>query len=326
MSHAMDDHEMVLRNVLRAAAEQLEPAVDGLERIKAQLGPPLPVPLAWVCAMWTRLCLRAPDGLWTVTDRIAREFRVASERFMPAAGSRGSGRRHDRLSWLRPAAAMSIVVFIVTAVVYMAIEVPQVISPGSFNTNQAPGGHPSSQGSGNGSRNTQTEPGVGPFGSKGSGKSGGAHPPACSATPRATKLPTITPSASPSASTSPSQTSSPTPTPTSASPTPTSPSPSGTSSSPASGTGTGGTSGASSSPSAGAAASTAPGAAPPAGGTVMKTSARSDSVAHPMATPCASPGPSKKTKPPTISLGAVSLLPPALTSLPAGSERFAARL
>lgn len=225
MSQGAYDHEAALRSALRAAAEQIEPSAEGYELIQASLVRPQPGLIASLGALWTRLSLRVPDWVWLALDRVAHEYRLMIDRFKPVPGSHEASRARSRLAgWLRPAAAMCIVVFIVTAVVYMAVEVPQAIAPSSSTTQQhnGPGG---TQGKGVGGK-TETTPGSGQV-TPGSSPSPGA---SSSCTPKKTPQPVITtPSGtpSPSASVSPSPTSSPSP---SASTSP-SPNPSSTTSS-----------------------------------------------------------------------------------------------
>ncbi len=215
------DHE-AFRRALHAAAEQVEPADDGLDRIQARVRHrrPMPWPLAWVDVALTRLSLRIPDGVWSVWDKVALQLRAALERFLPAPARAMSGRL--RLGWVRPVAAMSVAIFIVAAVVSMAIEVPQYVSP------QAATGPPGPPGSGStrtGSGSTGPGQSQASSGSRSSASgshqtSGAPNHPSC-----ATKTPTINPapssttsSGSPSQSTSPSPTS---PTSPSQSPSPT---------------------------------------------------------------------------------------------------------
>jgi len=108
MSRAVFDHEAALRYALHAAADQVQPREDGLERIQARLRGPRLLPVAWLEVAWTRLSLRLPEGfhLRPAADRVRQELRVAWDRFGPQA------ERGVRLGWLRPVAAMSVAVFI----------------------------------------------------------------------------------------------------------------------------------------------------------------------------------------------------------------------
>jgi hypothetical protein len=211
--------EAALRRALRAAAEQVDPGDDGLDRIRARVSHrrPMPLPIAWVDIALTKLSLRVPDGFWVVWDRVASEVRAVSEHFIP---DRLRSERL-RLGWLRPVAAMSVVAFIVAAVVSMAIEVPQlVISPaGSEATQQGNlGSQQQIGGSGRGQTQTQgSNPSGNPTPSV-SGPNSSACPPKPAPRHSITGAPTPSSSPSQSASPSPSDTSpstsaSPTPTP-----------------------------------------------------------------------------------------------------------------
>ena len=58
MTHPTLDHEERLRSALRAAADSVEPAADGLERIRARLTPPRPLIAAWMVAWAEPVTLR----------------------------------------------------------------------------------------------------------------------------------------------------------------------------------------------------------------------------------------------------------------------------
>ena len=53
MTHA--EQEEMLRRALHAVADAIEPAADGLERIRARLSRPRPLAVAWLMAGWTGL-------------------------------------------------------------------------------------------------------------------------------------------------------------------------------------------------------------------------------------------------------------------------------
>jgi hypothetical protein len=223
--------EAALRRALHAAAEQVDPSDDGLARIRAQVGHrrPMPLPIAWVDVALTKLSLRVPDGFWVVWDRVAQEMRAVTDHFLP---ERLRAERL-RLGWLRPVAAMGAAVFLVAAVVSMAIEVPQVISPAGSTTNQSNNTgtqqHPGGKGGPGGQ--PQAKSGANPSNSPAPYASG----PSSSACPSKTPRPTITSGPQPSSS-SPASTASPSPSATSqsTSPSPT-PTPSGSQSTGASG-------------------------------------------------------------------------------------------
>ena len=225
MSRAVFDHEAALRYALHAAADQVQPREDGLERIQARLRGPRLLPVAWLEVAWTRLSLRLPEGfhLRPAADRVRQELRVAWDRFGPQA------ERGVKLGWLRPVAAMSVAVFIVAAVVYTAIEVPQVVSPSSNNRVASPqhsGGHGGQPGQGYGNGHSQS-PGSGRA-SGSPGTSSGTNKSACPTTSTSTS-PTIIASGPPNSVRRHRSTSSPSPVTSSPSPS-TSPSSSSTSS------------------------------------------------------------------------------------------------
>lgn len=218
------DHE-AFRRALHAAAEQVEPASDGLDRIQARVRHrrPMPWPLAWVDVALTRLSLRIPDGVWSLWDKVAVQVQAALDRFLPAPARAISGRL--RLGWVRPVAAMSVAVFIVAAVVSMAIEVPQYVSPQAATGPQPPAGSVGARtgGASGGPGQSQANSGSRSSASGSNQTSGAPNHPSCT-----TKPPTITPgpsstapSGSPTSPTSPPPTSPTSPSP-SSSPTPSS--------------------------------------------------------------------------------------------------------
>jgi hypothetical protein len=220
--------EAALRRALMAAAEQVDPAGDGLDKIRARVRHrrPMPLPLAWVDIMLTRLSLGVPDGFWVVWDRWALEVRAVIRHFWPERGRSGrSGQKW--LGWARPMAAMSTAVFIVAAVVYMAVKVPQVIvstdstSPSGHTTGPQ---HPTGNNTGGGQ--AQTRPGASQPVNSGGPTVGATNSPACASTKPAprhtitsapvtpTSTPTSPPTSTPSPTGTPTPTATPTPTPT----------------------------------------------------------------------------------------------------------------
>jgi hypothetical protein len=239
MSHAPNNHEAALRRALHAAADQIEPAEDGLERIQARLRHPRPFPVAWAEALRVHLSLRTPDALAATAARAAHELRQIGERFMPDPDDREAARGGRlQLGWLRPLAAMGTAVFIVAAVVYMANKVPQVISPTGNAASAVHTGGPSPRaGQSHGSGQTL---GNGKSGSPSPSHQPSSSPNAQSCSP-SSQISTLNPEPKPSTSvlTTPPTSSSPTsssPT-TSASPTPT-PTPTDSSSTTPTGAGT----------------------------------------------------------------------------------------
>jgi hypothetical protein len=209
MSELLHGDYEAFRRALHAAAEQVEPAGDGLGRIQTRVRHrrPMPWPLAWVDVALTRLSLRIPDGVSSVWDKVALQLQAALERFLPAPARAMSGRL--RLGWVRPVAAMSVAVFIVAAVVSMAIEVPQYVSPQAATGPQQPGGSGGGRVAGGSAGPGQSEA------NSGSQSSAGGSNPISGTTNRPTcpkRRPTISPESSPPTSTGPaSQTTSPSP-------------------------------------------------------------------------------------------------------------------
>jgi len=295
MSEMMHDGEIALRRLLRAAADQVEPA-DGLDRIRERVRHrrPRPLPIAWALVAWTRLSLRVPDGFWGAGRKAARELQAACERVLPAALRSGPDRTgRFKLSWLRPTLAMGTAVFIVAAVVYMAIKVPQsATTAGNGSQSSIVGGASQHPGSKNAGGQSETQSGrPTPSGSQhrtasgpnsstcGSSKS--TVPPTISKGPTSSPIPSISPSG-PTPTVTPTVTPTPTPTPTDGSST----SPADTGSSPSDGE---------SAPS-----SDDPGTSRTAGhalaSTASKTTRKPSGIskqAHPSPTPCPSPTPRK---------------------------------
>lgn len=219
MSHRRPDDprqahlEDVLRQALRLAVDPVEPAADGLDRIRAKISARQPVlQFDWRTATpvgilgWLLRRLE-PVGIW-----LRYAFGAVADRFRPDPDRAG------RLGWLRPAAAVATGLFVVTAASWAIAALPQAIRPTTEQhgyTGQ--GGNRPAPAS---SSRSHSRPGgnIGP----GTGSSS-ALPTSCKPTSPAHRKsgsasPTRTPSPSPSQSPSPSSSPS------------SSPSPSGTSS------------------------------------------------------------------------------------------------
>src|SRR5215469_7843563 len=81
MTHS--EQEEILRRALHAVADTIEPAADGLERIRERLSRPRPLAVAWLMAGWTGL---------------AQPFLLQMEPVLAGA----AGRLSDRMAeWLR---------------------------------------------------------------------------------------------------------------------------------------------------------------------------------------------------------------------------------
>jgi hypothetical protein len=227
------EREAALRRALLHAAERIEPAPGGFERIQVRLRRPRPAIIAWLEAAWTALVMRAPDVTEAVRRRAESVARLVWERFGPKSAA---GPGPHRLSWIRPLAAMSVAVFVLGGGIFVALQsVSSTISPtngvapgapggGSQTSSRAPGGHGTTDG--HASRSPR------------SSASSSARPsPSCSHTPQVYKSKSASPGASIDSS-PPTPTISPSTTTSSPSPTPSdspSPTPSGGSSTPSSG-------------------------------------------------------------------------------------------
>jgi hypothetical protein len=133
MTHPTLDHEERLRSALRAAADSIEPAADGLGRIRARLTPPRPVIAAWMVSWaepvmlrlrlavpWLRLRLGLAHGR---IGPVAGRARPALGQLGTLFGGTGtapipirpaSGKLPVRAAaWLRPAAAIAAFVVII---------------------------------------------------------------------------------------------------------------------------------------------------------------------------------------------------------------------
>ena len=95
------DPEDVLRRALHEAAESVEPAADGLARIRERLTPPHPLAVAWLMKGWTSLSQFALSRLEPAWSFLAD--RLPSARAFAIGRLRGLGRADGGLTWLRPA-------------------------------------------------------------------------------------------------------------------------------------------------------------------------------------------------------------------------------
>ncbi len=228
------DLEDVLRRALRTAADSVEPAADGLDRIRSRICARRPVPSGWNMAE-----LAGPAGpgnpvlrhLLPVSIAAQAAFHAVVQRFRPGPDGIGWYR------WLRPAAALATGLFVVLAGSWAITALPQVFAPSASN-GSAPGSDggrvPVASSSGPAARGTGSQSPVAspsysssatsPTGHRGK-SSPSASPPSASPTPSSLPSASPAPSSSPSASPAPSSSPSASPTPSasctpSASPTP----------------------------------------------------------------------------------------------------------
>jgi hypothetical protein len=133
------DHEAYLRAALHAAADSLQPRGDGLDRIRLRLQR-RPRAVAWLLAAGDALRLRVPVTLEDTFYRLGTGFLAAWQRFSP---STAPGKHRSRAQgWLRPLAGMAMVIFIVAAGTYVAIDVSTAVSPSSQSSHPSNGGQP----------------------------------------------------------------------------------------------------------------------------------------------------------------------------------------
>ncbi len=221
--HELSDD--ALSRALHSAVDAVQPAADGLERIRARLGTPRPLPVAWAThapRAAARLAAGRLDWLLEAIRPVLGPLLPVLARLRPAQPDLGRVQR--RYGWLRPAAAMATIVAVVAMGALALKELPQAISPNSYTHTLGPGHHgghpggPAVTGSG-----SQLSPGATSSGSA-SGRSHGTASPSCPPSASAPASPTPSPSTSVSPSPTTSPTVSPTPTPSSSvspSPTPT---------------------------------------------------------------------------------------------------------
>jgi hypothetical protein len=249
MSHRRPDPtqailEQRLRRALRLAADSIEPAGDGLDRIRTKIaaGPSPSVQLtgwaAWrsryltsilamltaVAAFLEPIAMRMWYAFCAVVDRVWYAFADFMEQFRPEDGGTGWAR------WLRPAAALTAAFLVVVGLSFAVTAVPSALIKVSGNHNPVGGGG-SGNGAGGSGHSGSLDGNGGQIGQGGSSAptsspscqpgSGGHSPtatPSTSATPSPTTTPTPTTSPTPSPSPSSGDSGSPTP---SVTPTPT---------------------------------------------------------------------------------------------------------
>src|SRR5258708_11533095 len=90
--------EEILRRALHAAADRIEPAPDGLERVRARLSKPRPLAVAWLMVCWTGVAqpalLRMEPAVASLFERLGAWLRLvikspgARVQPVPPAGER----------------------------------------------------------------------------------------------------------------------------------------------------------------------------------------------------------------------------------------------
>ncbi len=142
MSHRRPDPrqaglEQTLRRALRLAGDSVEPAADGLDRIRAKISAGSPARAHWASwasgpglADWRT---RYMTGLLAALAVAARYLEPAWIRVRYACGAVAERFKPDRradgwLGWLRPAAALATGLLVVTGASWAIAGLPQVIT------------------------------------------------------------------------------------------------------------------------------------------------------------------------------------------------------
>jgi hypothetical protein len=222
------DYDDILRRVLHAAAESVEPSADGLERIRERLGRPPLLSFSSVAGWYSVAAVRFTGWAVPAFGTACEIFWALVDRFRPLDTPPGHAKPGMR--WLRPVTATAMAIFLVSAGAFAAMAIPRITAQNASDAGGATGSNGSGGGAGNlaGKGSTKLPSHSGSAGLTGTASPTTSVASKCHATSSTT--PTIMPTAStsPPASTSTSPT--PTPTSTSPSPSPTSTSPSPTSS------------------------------------------------------------------------------------------------
>jgi hypothetical protein len=223
MSHRRPDPgqavlEHTLRRALRLAADSIEPAGDGLERIRGKIaaGPPPPM----MATGWAARRARYLSGLLAVLMTVAWYLEPIGKRLWYAFAELADRFRPDaedtrKVRWLRPAGALTAAFVVVAGLSFAITTVPPALIEATGKTstphadNRSGGGGPSSGNSGS-PNGSGTQSSQGPNSSPNSSTS-------CSTGPSSSGTPSPSPSPSPTTS-SPSTSPSPSPTPTTSSP------------------------------------------------------------------------------------------------------------
>ena len=112
------DHGELLRRLLHTEADAIEPADDGLERIRARLTVPHSTPVAWITVGFSEIAGRARGGLQTAWEWLQQAPGTARDRFRAARPAL----QHP--AW-RLVAGLSLAAFIAIAAVFVFTPFPQ---------------------------------------------------------------------------------------------------------------------------------------------------------------------------------------------------------
>lgn len=225
----MTRDEEVLCRVLHAAADSIEPAADGLTRIRARVTSPRPASVAWLLAFASAVAgfaLRGFQATAPARARLAAWLRPVLEPLQAWFADDGARHARRRPLWHRPSVAIAAVVVAAAATGIFASGLPSAISQSSAPNSANPAGGPVT-----GQRTSGLNGSGQPYGSSPAGRRGRR---GATATPSPSCSPSGKKGTTPSPSSGPSQSPSPTPSPT-ASPT-SSPSPTASPTAPSDGT------------------------------------------------------------------------------------------
>lgn len=222
VNHDFDD---IMRRALHAAADSIEPANDGLERISRQMSKPWLVRQMWLirndCADLYRLIVIRLEpsfskALSSLMPAVAAVGALIAPWWRPGAAHRGQpargwARLRPTLTWLRPALAVATAVVVVVAGVYGLAQLRETLVLSLFPSSAAPSTAPSSPGRGqhNSAHPARSLPGV----LAPSSASSASHRATPKATCSRTSAKKPTPAPSPSATPTPTGSASSTPTP-----------------------------------------------------------------------------------------------------------------
>jgi len=238
------DYEDLLRRALHSAVDPIEPPDDGLERIRARLTTPDPVPVAWVVAAYADLAGRVRAGLQSALVWL----QSVPQRMMPGppAASGQPGPEHEGYGVAQPAtprrpwfgrARLAAVLAAVTLIMAMSVSVvtpfgQQMLAQAGALLGAISGTSPGTGAGGTGAGGTGAGgTGSGPAAGTGAAAAHGSQNPGPPAASCASSTPAVAVPAASSPSPAGSSPASPSPSPGSSSPSPTV-SPSSTSPSP----------------------------------------------------------------------------------------------
>jgi hypothetical protein len=221
------DYEDVLRYALRAAAASVEPAVDGLERIRHRshsrrsARSMLARAADWLRLYRIRLSVRLESFRWELSQRGIRQTPTGAHRSSRTPAGKTAGRLGPAAAWLKPTFAVAAVVaIVVVGMVTLNRMQEAVITP--TNSVTSPGHQPAPTAATGLASPGLWQPPIGVYPSPPPGaapnKAGTSAQPAVACTPTPAATNTLQPTASPTATPTPTPTDTPTATP---SPTPT---------------------------------------------------------------------------------------------------------